>query len=138
MRGLARHISKPTGQEGLTLVEVIIAISILTIGLLAVASMQIMAINSNSFANRVTVATNLAQEKLEDLMALPYTTAFLDPALVGGGPYSEPDSLPGYTITWQVVDDSPVANSKRIDVKVTWVDKGVTKNSTLSCIKSRS
>jgi len=70
-------------ERGFTLVEIMIAIVVLSIGLLASASMQLSAVHVNSSANGVTAATNLAQSRLEELMALQYTQAFTDPDLIG-------------------------------------------------------
>ena len=47
-----------------------VAILILTIGLLALAKMQTQAVASNSFGNQLTEATFLAQDKLEELRLL--------------------------------------------------------------------
>ena len=42
-------------QQGFTLLEMLVALMIMTIGLLAVATMQAVALNANSVANRVSV-----------------------------------------------------------------------------------
>lgn len=54
-------------KRGFTLLEVLIAIFILALGLLAVATMQISAVRGNRLGNEVTRATYLAQDKLEEL-----------------------------------------------------------------------
>jgi prepilin-type N-terminal cleavage/methylation domain-containing protein len=72
-------------ERAFTLVEIMVAIVVLSIGLLASASMQFSAIRMNSFANGMTTATNLAQSRLEELMARQYTQAFTDPVLIGDG-----------------------------------------------------
>jgi type IV pilus assembly protein PilV len=64
-------------EDGFTLVEVLVAISILAFGLLAVASMQLAAIQANSFAIETTEALNVAQDKMEELIALPFNDAAL-------------------------------------------------------------
>ena len=50
--------------------EVLVAILLLTVGLLALAKMQTQAVASNSFGNQLTQATFLAQDKLEELRLL--------------------------------------------------------------------
>lgn len=57
---------------GFTLIEVMITVGILSIGLLALASMQITAIKDNSFSSNLTEASALAQQKMEELMNLQY------------------------------------------------------------------
>jgi len=57
-------------QQGFSLVEVLVAILLLTVGLLALAQMQTRAVASNAFGNQLTQATFLAQDKLEELRLL--------------------------------------------------------------------
>ena len=57
-------------QSGFSLVEVMVAILLLTVGLLALAKMQTQAVASNNYGNQLTEATFLAQDKLEELRLL--------------------------------------------------------------------
>jgi len=54
-------------EEGFTLIEIIIAMGLLAFGLLAMASMQVMAIKTNGKANRITEAATLNMEQMEIL-----------------------------------------------------------------------
>jgi prepilin-type N-terminal cleavage/methylation domain-containing protein len=63
--------------EGLSLLEVLAAIAILSFGLLAVATMQGSSIKGNSQAIGTTEAITLAQDKVEELMRLSYNDADL-------------------------------------------------------------
>jgi type IV pilus assembly protein PilV len=76
-----KRMTEDIKERGFTLVEIMITIAILSIGLLAIASMQIRAIEGNASADRLTEATSWGQDKLEELMALPYTQALTDPNL---------------------------------------------------------
>jgi prepilin-type N-terminal cleavage/methylation domain-containing protein len=127
--------SKPKKEQGFTLIEVFIAIAVLTFGILAVASMHISAIQGNSFAAHVTEGTTWAQDKLEELMALPYTHADLTAG--NHGPQVELSSAWHYTITWNVADDSPEVNTKTVTVTVTCQDKGMTRQTDLTCVKTQ-
>jgi type IV pilus assembly protein PilV len=52
-------------QEGFTLIEGMLAVVILSVGLLALAGMQGMALGRNVDANELTLATNLAADMVE-------------------------------------------------------------------------
>ncbi len=71
------------GQKGLTLIEVLVALTILAIGLLGVALMQVMSITGNTYSREMAVATELAQDMLEKLQASTYTATVEDSALAG-------------------------------------------------------
>ena len=67
-------------QQGFTLLELLVAITLFTIGLLAVAQMQNVAINANTIANRTTLATSLAQQVMEDIMSRSTKTGNVFPS----------------------------------------------------------
>ena len=67
------HISTNEEQKnGFTLVEVMVAMVILLVGMLAVMSMQYYAINGNASSRELRNATNLGTEIIEQLKATPY------------------------------------------------------------------
>lgn len=117
-------------QKGFTLIEVLIAVTLLVIGILAVASMQITSLQGNNFAIRVTEASTWAGDSLETLMARSYIHADLvddnangfaglnDTDSVGsladGGPVVNGD----FTVFWNVADDYPIFGCKTIRVLV--------------------
>jgi len=125
------------GQGGFTLLEVIMAISILTVGLLGVGAMQISAIYGNSLAGRITASTCMAEDKLEGLLSLEYTLTSTHEYLAEGEHPGGIDAS-GYTTNWTVLNNSPVPNTKEITVTVTWQDKGRTKSTSLSSYLARS
>jgi len=58
---------------GFTLLEVLVALFIFAVGMLAVASMQAHSIRGNTFSDLLTVATTLAEAKMEELLSLSST-----------------------------------------------------------------
>ncbi len=77
--------SAPQGsQAGFTLVEVLVALTILVIGLLGVALLQVVSIQGNTFSREMAVATALGQDMLEKLKTLQWTELNVDPALTPG------------------------------------------------------
>jgi prepilin-type N-terminal cleavage/methylation domain-containing protein len=113
---------------GFTIIEVVIAISILAVGLLGVAAMQTSAIQVNSAAGQMTTRMTLAQDNMEELKAL----AFSDPWLEAAGNPHEQIISDVYTVRWDVDEDKPVPNTKRIVVTVT----GKGKISRLTCMRA--
>lgn len=59
--------------NGFTLIEVLIAMAIFSIGFLAIGGMQISAFNSNLKSRNQTTVLTYAKDKVEDLKALEYT-----------------------------------------------------------------
>ncbi|MCP4669499.1 MAG: prepilin-type N-terminal cleavage/methylation domain-containing protein [Deltaproteobacteria bacterium] len=124
-------------QTGFSLLEILVAVTILTIGLMATAKMQITAIRGNYISGKTTGALHLAEQKMEDLLGMAWNDANLknnntgnDGNLtdivnpdheelqvqvngqVGGGPFHR---------IWNVTSTStPIINTKTICVIVTW------------------
>ena len=105
--------------SGFTLIEVLIASVVLTIGLLGMIFLITTLISNNRFNNRMTTATILAQDKLEDYQRLG---AALSPAVsttVTEG-YS---TIAGYPLYKRVSSFSltdPNSTMKTVTVTVYW------------------
>jgi len=109
--------------QGFTLIEVLIALCIFSIGILAVATMQISAINGNSSARRRTEAVTLAMDRMERIISQDYA------GIVAGGPETQNN----YNITWMVM---PQPGYKEVDLTVVWSDRGTQRTTTLNYIKA--
>jgi len=119
----------PNDQRGFSLIEVLIAMTIFAIGVLALAEMQITAIRGNAFSSTTTDGTTLAQDRIEQLMNAPYDDANLNSGNHG------PQTQGIYNVSWNVIDDTPVANTKTVNVSVTWTASGWNRSVALRCIK---
>jgi prepilin-type N-terminal cleavage/methylation domain-containing protein len=69
------------GREGFSLIEVMIAIVILTVGLLSLAQMMVVATSANALAGRMTASAALAKQQLELLKAVPFYTNPSNPSI---------------------------------------------------------
>lgn len=86
-------------EDGFSLLEVLVAMAIFAIGILAVYSMQFTAIRGNATARGVTETITLASGKVEELMALSYDHSDLSVGLHQQTPNSY------QSIEWQVSED---------------------------------
>ncbi len=93
---------KSTDVRGYTLIEVLIALAIFSIGILAVSAMQINAINHNAAARIQTEATMKAVHWMERLIALPWDHDDLNEA---GNPHRV--EAPPYSVEWNIATPSP-------------------------------
>ena len=108
------HMSSP---RGFSLLEVLVALVILSISLLALAGLIVTSTRNNSSGNHMTEAATLAQDKLEQLRAVRWEA-------VPEGTYTDPAPQIGSTGISYVRDWTVVANSvlKTITVTVNWQD----------------
>lgn len=119
----AMTVSKLRQNKGFTLVEIMVAIAILSIALLGLISVTVTVIKGNTFSKTMTKATTWADDKMEKLKSKTYS----DPGLVSGT--DTPES--SFTRTWTVTSDSPAAGMKTISVTVQWDWQGTTRNVTV-------
>jgi prepilin-type N-terminal cleavage/methylation domain-containing protein len=103
-------------QQGFSLVELLIALAILALSMLAAASMQFGSIRNNASGNMVTQANMLAKAKMEELKSTtdlstlgPGEEAGIDAAGQAGGIYKR---------SWTV--ESLGSTARRITVTVQW------------------
>lgn len=83
-------------ETGLTLVEMLIAVALLGIVLLGIAPLFIISVRSNYSANEYTSIHNLARDRLEQLMNLPFGSQQLaSGAYVNDLPTTMPDPVTG-------------------------------------------
>ena len=108
--------------NGFTIIEVLAVMAILSIGILAVMTMQISATNSNTSARRLTDGSNYMASEFEWLMLQDY-----DDALAAYPAGTNPD--PPYTIA-NASAAGPIPNTQQVDVTVTLGPSGRTLNLT--------
>lgn len=140
-------MKKNNCQHGFTLIEVLIAIVVLTIGILGAATMQIAAIDGNSTAIRLTGAITWGEDRLETLMGLPFAQADLvddgndgvngldKTDVVGNLADGGPDVQGVFTVFWNVADNYPVFGTKTIRVIVQRREKGMLRTVTQDFIR---
>ena len=101
-------------KNGFTLIEVLIALAILSIGILGVAQMQISAIQGNANAKKRSEILIAAQKQIEEMMQKPYDTILEGEKTLG---HSDDNTIPeDYTLKYIV--SPPNDDCKKIEIKV--------------------
>ncbi|MDY6839216.1 MAG: prepilin-type N-terminal cleavage/methylation domain-containing protein [Thermodesulfobacteriota bacterium] len=151
-------------QKGFTLMEVMLAIVVFSIGVFAVGTMQMRSVAANKYARELTEATALAQRQIEEMMFWDYDdvrltdgdgvdtgTAGLEnnPDEPDPAKQKEPDErhpknpirqggvAQTYNLYWNVAEDYPITNTKTISVIVTWAGEGVRRSVSVEYNKAR-
>lgn len=112
-------------QEGFTLNEILISIALIAIGILGFSLNTIGVIQGNNISGHYTVATNLAQDKLEEFKV---QTTFTDVDNCSTPPDQDLTATGGtggiYDRCWKISNLTNVGNRrlKKIDVTVSWRD----------------
>lgn len=122
-------------EGGFTLLEVLIAIVLVSVALIALAGLLTSTITNTSMGKNTTVAANLAQQKLEALKmtaSVDFDTvtdsasgsdpiAVLNPDMVED--YGSITGYPTFRREVYITDGSAPVNSKDVAVRVIWSDK---------------
>lgn len=119
-------------QGGFTLIELVVALTVFSIGLLGASMMQTASIRGNKSSASVSQSSNWAAGKMEEIMSWDYADARL---LTAGGSDQSPDGQ--YTITWTVTDNTPVTDTKTVVITVTYNVRGIAKTSQFTSIFSQ-
>lgn len=119
-------VTTPAGERGASLIELMIALVVLSLGILAVAQLFPAGARSQLSDRMMTSATYHAQEKLEELVRLTWA----DPALTNGRhpPGSATEAL-GASGKWHRFYEvstlpAPLDNLKKVTVTVAWTFMG--------------
>ena len=106
-------------KKGFTLLEILVAMTLLTPALLGMAGLTAALTQGNTFSNRLTVASTLAQDKLEDLTNLGYgNTAVADTTVTED--YNTIPNFPFFKRVTTTDVDNPAAGMKTVTVAVLW------------------
>ena len=110
---------KSRNEKGFTLLEILVALSILSIGLLGMAGLTTSIIHGNTLSRKVTTATTLGQDRMEHFRRLGYSTTPTADTTTTEDYNSIPD-YPFYKRVSFIDVNSPSAGMKTITVTVYW------------------
>ena len=113
-------LSRPnTARGGFTLIEVVISLVILTVGLLAVASLSMTTIWQTHRADDLTNSALAAQKVLDDVSVLPF-----DSVVVGAYVDTIEFGLADYIVNWTVEDMTDSLSDGSGEIKRIYVLSG--------------
>jgi type IV pilus assembly protein PilV len=110
---------KRNNNKGMSLVEVMAAMLILAVGVLGLAPLMVITMDSNSFANELTQANTLAQDKIESIRNISSFSPL---------PYiqTQSDVLNRYNVVTRIdgteSDAAVPSGVYRLHVNVSWID----------------
>ena len=114
--------------SGISMIEVMIALTILGFGMLTMAAAQLSSLQFTGESRNRSEAHNLAQQQMESFQTM--TKAALDAAIVAppadpGNPL-DPDPLDahvvGFNRSWLITADAPEPGVYTVNVSVNWND----------------
>ena len=114
--------------RGLTLVELMVALSVLAIGLIGMLSMQTDALRGSRHGRHVSEASRVAEEQMELLQRMPWAaippSAWSAPRTVTGPMNGAgPSQAQAYLVTSRITA-GPAATLRLLDVQITWTTPG--------------
>ena len=139
-------ISRSSGESGFGLLELMIALTIMAVGILGIMKLQMQASFGNIASRNNTAAVNLARSKLESLKRVG-SYSIQEGVVVelqdqngstalnnwttpdfSEGPLNESEENSSFgkifTRKWNIADNTPMSNFKTVRVRVEWLHNG--------------
>jgi type IV pilus modification protein PilV len=102
--------------KGFTLIEVLVALVILSISLLALAGFMVTTTKNNASGAHMTEATTFAQDKLEELKMSPWEN------IVSGSDQRKGSTGINYSRNW-TVGENETGDLRTISLTINWSDR---------------
>lgn len=106
----------PKTTAGFTLIEILIALVIFSIGILAFASLTVTSTRTGSYGGRMTEAVTFAQDKLEELKTNSWGN------IVSGADQKTGPTGISYARNWKVLEKE-TRNLKAVSITIDWKDR---------------
>jgi type IV pilus assembly protein PilV len=118
---MKRTVRKPgrRGQGGFTIIELMIALTILLIGITGILSMQLTSMKATSYSRHATEASVLAEDLMEELRTLPITDVVNGSETVDAQGNFDAQGI--FTRTWTVATAGTLVT---VTVTVSWNEHG--------------
>jgi type II secretory pathway pseudopilin PulG len=119
-------MKRPSSQQGASFVEVLAAVGVFSIVAIGLSPALLSSRKVAELGKNQSIATALAQDKIEQLRVLSSATSGSD------GPL-QPNGATGgiFSRSWTVTANTPIPNVNRVTVTVTWRERPNTSSVTL-------
>jgi prepilin-type N-terminal cleavage/methylation domain-containing protein len=131
MKKFKLSFARSRADAGYSLIEVLIAMAIFSIGILAVATMIQSTADNTTRGNVLTQATMLARDKIEELKRITDVATLVDGAEDNIDAAGSPGGI--YRREWDI-SNGPTADSRKIVVTVSWTRENQTRSVALTTL----
>lgn len=105
---MRKYIRKLQSQDGLSLLEVLVAMILTSVSLLILLNLSMIALDSNDWSSKTTASTQIMQQQLEQIRTL------------NEAPGTYADTVGEFELSYTV--DSIAAFLKQVEMEITWED----------------
>lgn len=122
-------------QRAFTLIEILIAMAIFSIGILGMVSLQISTARNTKNGNVITQATMLARDQIETLKRITDVTTLSNGSDADIDSQGNPGGI--FDRSWTISNPLGGSNTRQITVTVSWNQKGGNRSVELSTIAKK-
>ena len=119
-----RHLMR--NNQGFTLLETLIALTILAIGLLGLLGLQVTAVKGNKSGFLISTAAALGQQRIEELKELSSGNALLTAGNHADGTTAVQGTT--YTRSYVIQDNTPIQGVSTLTITISWKDPATQTN----------
>jgi len=132
-------MSRGRGTAGFTLVEVLLALALLFVGVVAAAPMFIFAMKETAAGADLGTVGAAAVDRMELLRSTDFSSLTAGGSLTTNVSGYSDTSNPSYTVLWEIVDNGTPATEKTISVRAVVARQviGNAKDVTLTSLRAR-
>ncbi len=126
-------------QRGTSLLEVLIALSLIAIGVAGMAPLFVSSLDTGSAGAEIGTLSTAATDRMEALRAQPFSSLSAGGSLLSNMSLYSDISHPNYFVRWEIVDSGGPTGSKKIAVRAVSRSalQGSPRSITLETLRSR-
>ena len=111
-------MSRSTCQQGFTILEVVIALFLISIGVIATAPMFVYAVEESAATDDLTTIGTIAVQRIEQMRGMPFNQLQPGGSLTADVNGYFDDSDPDYLVRWMIVNATLSGRMRLIEVRV--------------------